>query len=365
MKIALVHDHLNSWGGGERVLEYFTEIWPEAPIYSLTYDPAKMAGRFAGKKIITSFIQRLPGMPKSYKWYLALMPKAAESFDLSSYDVVLSDSSAYAKGVITHKPTVHICYLHTPTRYLTSDRATYLEHAPIPAIIRPIMPPFLAYLRRWDLKASKRPDFIIANSQFIAERTKKYYHRTPEEVIFPPVDTSLFKIADKIGDYWLVVARQEPYKKTDLAILAANQLGLKLKVVGAGRLVEKYKQLAGPTVEFLGKVTDQELADLYTRCIGFIFPPLEDAGMTPLEAMASGRPVVAFGQGGALESVVPGVTGEFFPEQTVESLISVLKSFNQKKYDPLKIRAHAQQFDKTIFKAKIQAIVEQQYKQSR
>jgi glycosyltransferase involved in cell wall biosynthesis len=361
MKIALVHDHLNTWGGGERVLEYFSEIWPEAPIYALTYDPEKLAGRYPNRKIITSFIQKLPGMPKNYKWYLALMPKAIESFDMSEFDVVLSDSSAYAKGVITKKPTVHVCYLHTPTRYLTSDRQSYLEYAPIPAPIRPIMPPFLAYLRNWDLKASKRPNYLIANSHYIAERTKTYYHRTPEAVIFPPVDTKLFTIAPKIGDFWLTVARQEPYKRTDLAIKAANQLDLKLKIVGTGRLIDQFKVIAGPTVEFLGRVSDKELAELYSQAIGFIFPPKEDAGMTPLESMASGRPVIAYGEGGALESVVAGKTGEFFPEQTVESLVNVLKNFQPEKYDPQVIRAHAKLFDVEIFKAKIKTIVEQQY----
>lgn len=346
-------------------MEYFTEIWPGAPIYALTYDPDKLKGRFPDKEIITSFIQRLPGLPSSYKWYLSLMPKAIESFDLSGYDIVLSDSSAYAKGVITKPPTRHICYLHTPTRYLTSDRQTYLEHAPIPALIRPLMPPFLWYLRRWDRRAAKRPDYLIANSRFIAERTVKYYRRQPDAVIFPPVDCSHFKPAATIGDYWLVVARQEPYKRTDLAIRAANVLGIKLKVVGTGRLIDDLRKIAGQTIQFHGRVSDEELAELYSRCLGFIFPPKEDAGMTPLEAMASGRPVLAYGEGGALESVVAGVTGEFFSEQSVESLVKVWRSFRPERYDPQQIRAHAQQFDKEKFKSKIKAIVEEQYRLSR
>lgn len=357
MKVALVHDHLNSWGGGERVLEYFTEIFPDAPIYSLTYDESKLGGHLAGKKIITSWVQKLPGMPKSYKWYLALFPKAIESFDMRGFDLVLSDSSAYAKGVRTKKPTLHVCYLHTPTRYLTSDRQTYLEHAPIPSIIRPIMPPFLWYLRLWDLKASKRPNYIICNSEYIAERTRKYYRREPDAVIWPPVDTKLFTISPQLGDYYLTVARQEPYKRTDLAIQAANQLGFKLKVVGTGRLIDDFKKMAGPTVEFLGRVSDEELAKLYRECLAFIFPPKEDAGMVPLEAMASGRPVIAYGEGGALESVVAGVTGEFFKEQTVESLVAVMKDFDPRKYDPAKIRAHAMQYDKEAFKSRILAFI--------
>jgi glycosyltransferase involved in cell wall biosynthesis len=208
-------------------------------------------------------------------------------------------------------------------------------------------------LQRWDYQASKRPDYLIANSQFIAERCRKYYGRTPDEVIFPPVDTTKFRIAGQIDDYWLVVARNEPYKRTDLAIQAANELGLKLKVVGSGTHLEELKKLAGSTVEFTGRVSDEKLAELYSHAIGLIFPQEEDAGMTPLEAMASGRPVVAYGKGGALESIVPGVTGEFFTEQTVESLTAVLRNFDQKKYDPEKIRQQAGKFDVATFKSRV------------
>lgn len=215
-------------------------------------------------------------------------------------------------------------------------------------------------LQKWDLQASKRPDYLIANSNYIAERTKKYYGRTPDAVVFPPVDTARFAIADKIADYWLVLGRNEPYKRTDLAIKAANELGLKLKVVGGGTKIKELQDIAGPTIEFLGRVTDGELVDLYAQAIGLIFPPKEDAGMTPLEAMASGRPVVAYGEGGALESVKAGVTGEFFAEQTVESLAAVLKNFDHTKYDPQKIREHAMQFDVARFKQKVSDIVSAQ-----
>ncbi|KKU44522.1 MAG: Glycosyl transferase group 1 [Berkelbacteria bacterium GW2011_GWA2_46_7] len=359
MKIALVHDFFTQWGGGERVLKTFSEIWPEAPIYLIAKDQKLVDEFLPNRKIISSFLQDLPGMPKAFKYYIALMPKAIESFDLSEYDVVLSDSSAYAKGVITKPSTKHICYLHTPTRYLTSDKDEYLDNAPIPLPIigRPVVKAILRSLQKWDLQASKRPDYLIANSKYIAERTKKYYGRTPDEVLFPPVDTEKFKIADRIGDYWLTLGRNEPYKRTDLAILAANRLGLKLKVVGGGTKLGHLQELAGPTVEFLGRVSDDELADLYARAIGLIFPPKEDAGMTPLEAMASGRPVIAYGEGGALESVVAGVTGEFFKEQTVESLVATLKNFDASKYDPQKIRAHAMEFDAEKFKEKIKMVV--------
>lgn len=359
MKVALVHDFFTQWGGGERVLKYFSEIYPEAPIYLITKDQKLVDEFLPGKKVIPSFLQDFPGMPKMFKYYLALMPRAIESFDLSEYDIVLSDSSAYAKGVLTNPNQKHICYLHTPTRYLTSDREEYIANAPIPLPVvgRPVIRAIIKYLQKWDLQASKRPDYLIANSNYIAERTKKYYGRTPNKVIFPPVDTKQFKITEKIGDYWLVLGRNEPYKRTDIAIQAANKLGLKLKVVGGGTKMDELKKLAGPTVEFLGRVSDDELASLYSKAIGLIFPPKEDAGMTPLEAMASGRPVIAYGKGGALESVKPGITGEFFKEQTVDSLVRVLKDFDPKKYIPQKIREHVMQFDVEIFKQKIREII--------
>ncbi|MEK9167342.1 MAG: glycosyltransferase [Patescibacteria group bacterium] len=359
MKIALVHEFLNTWGGGEYVLKVFSEIYPEAPIYVINYDQKIIDEFLPGKKIIPSFLQSFPGMPKSFKYWLPFMPRAIESFDLSGYDIVLSDSSAYAKGAIAKGKTKHICYLHTPTRYLWSDRDSYIASAPIPLplIGQPIVKLIVKFLQKWDLKAAKRPDYLIANAEYIAERTRKYYKRNPNKVLFPPVDCSRFKISKEIGDYFLVVGRQEPYKRTDLAIQAANVLGIKLRIVGGGTKLDALKKIAGPTVEFTGRVSDGELVELYSNCKAFIFPPLEDAGITPLEAMASGRPVIAYGEGGALESVVAGVTGEFFKEQTVESLVEVLKNFDPNKYDPQKIRAHAEHFDIEIFKEKITNVV--------
>ncbi|MDO8650314.1 MAG: glycosyltransferase [Candidatus Berkelbacteria bacterium] len=360
MKIALVHEFLNTWGGGEYVLKVFSEIYPEAPIYVINYDQKIVDEFLPGRKIIPSFLQNFPGMPKSFKYWLPFMPRAIESFDLSGYDVVLSDSSAYAKGAITKGKTKHICYLHTPTRYLWSDKDSYIASAPIPLplIGQPIVKLIVKFLQKWDLLAAKRPDYLIANSQYIAERTRKYYKRNPDEVMFPPVDCSRFKISKEIGDYFLVVGRQEPYKRTDLAIKATNELGIKLKIVGGGTKLDALKKIAGPTVEFTGRVSDEELIELYSKCIAFVFPPLEDAGITPLEAMASGRPVIAYGEGGALESVVAGVTGEFFTSQTVESLVATLEDFRPEKYDPEKIRSHAMKFDVVQFKQVVETVVE-------
>jgi len=361
MKVALVHDFFNQYGGGERVLQVFHEIWSEAPVYLIASDRKLTESYLPDVEIRASFLQNWPGMPESFKWYLPFMPKAIESFDLSQFDLVISDSSAFAKGAITKMPTKHICYLHTPTRYLWSDREQYLREAPVPGLLRPFLPILIKSLQIWDLRAARRPDVIVANSQNICSRTEKYYHRKPEHVLFPPVDCHRFQPSKKgVGDYWLVVARNEPYKRTDLAVLAATKLGLKLKVAGGGTRLSELKQLAGPTVEFVGRVSDEELADLYSKAVAFIFPPNEDAGITPLEAMASGRPVLAFGEGGALESVVAGVTGEFFSRQTAESLTKAIKDFNPARYDPEKIRAHALTFDKEVFKKKFVSIVQQE-----
>lgn len=359
MKIALVHDFLTQWGGGENVLKVFSEVWPDAPIHVIAYDEKIVKEFLPGRKIVPSFLQKFPGMPKRFKYYLSWMPGAVESFRLDDYDVVLSDASAFAKGAVTHPPTRHICYLHTPTRYLWSDRETYIDSAPIPLPLvgRSVVRSIVKKLQKWDLRASERPDYLIANSKFIAARSERYYKRRPDTVLFPPVDTARFKVTQP-KDYFLVVGRQEPYKRTDIAIEAANKLGVKLKVVGGGTKLNTLKEIAGPTIEFTGRVSNEELVELYSGCIAFLFPPLEDAGITPLEAMASGRPVIAYGHGGALESVVAGQTGEFFTEQTAESLTTVMKNFDHTKYDPAIIRAHAEQFSIEQFKKKIVEIVD-------
>ncbi|MBI4948227.1 glycosyltransferase [Candidatus Berkelbacteria bacterium] len=359
IKIALVHDSFTQWGGAERVLKTFSEIFPEAPIYVLVKDQQVVHKFLPGKMVIPSFLQNYPGMPSKLKYYFYLMPKAAESFDFSCYDIVLSDSSAFSKGVKTSKKTKHICYMHTPTRYLTSDEQQYFADAkiPLPIIGRPIVRALLNKLKKWDFKASKRPDVLIANSKFIATKIKKYYKRDVDAVIFPPVDTAKFKISSKIEDYFLVVARLEPYKSTELAIRAANKLGINLKIIGEGSDKERLQKIAGPTVKFLGSLYDKEIADIYSKAQALIFPQIEDAGLTPLESMASGRPVIAFAKGGALESVINRKTGILFNEQSEESLIEAIHKFKNTNFDPKFIRNHAKKFDIAKFKQKISEIV--------
>jgi len=365
LKVALVHDFLNQAGGAERVLDVLHAMWPKAPIYTLAHNPAAIpASRYAGAEIRTSFIQRLPGGVRYYKWYLPLMPRAIESFDFSGFDLVLSDSSAFAKGGRVPKTALNACYLHTPTRYLWSDRDTYWKTAPVPAFVRPLLTAALPGLARWDFAAAQRPDLYIANSQIVAKRLSKYYHRTANAVLFPPVNTDQFKPSAIVKDYWLTAARLEPYKRLDLILDAFAKLGWPLKVVGTGsRKTELAKWARYSNITFVGRVSDNELATLYAEARAFVFAANEDAGIVPLEAMAAGRPVLAYGAGGSLESVQPGVTGELFEQQTVDSLVTALEKFKPDQYDSAKIRAHAETFSVAHFSDTLQSILIQSLNQ--
>jgi len=356
LKVAVVAEELTQLGGSERVLDCFLELYPAAPIYTIVWDDKKTHRKYRGKDIRTSFIQKMPFGVKKYKWFLPLMPLAIESFDLKNYDLVLSVTSALAKGVKIKKPTIHVCYCNTPTRYLWFDTAFYLKNAPIPNFIRPIMPTVIKFLRKWDLKASKKPDFYITNSRNVQKRMRKYYNRDSFP-IFPPVDIKRFRPKDTPGQYYLIVSRIEPYKKVDLVIEAFKKIGLPLKIVGSGTRFEEYRKERSSNIEFIGRVDDESLAKYYQNAIATIFPQEEDAGIVPLESMACGRPVIAFGRGGALESIVDGKTGIFFKEQTVKSLIEAVKRFQKQKFNSKLIRHHAEKFDKEVFKEKISDFV--------
>ncbi|HRY52467.1 MAG TPA: glycosyltransferase [Candidatus Portnoybacteria bacterium] len=358
MRVALIHDYLNQYGGAERVLEAFCEIWPEAPIFSLIYDRQRTGLAFEGRKIRTSFLQKVPLVRSHHRPFLMLMPLAIEQFDLSKYDLVISDSASFAKGVITGPNTLHICYCHTPTRYVWDDSHKYINEFNYPSFIKKIVPAFLNYLRVWDSLASERPDVYLANSQFVASRIKKYYNRQAQ-VICPPVKADNFYLSSQPEDYFLMVARFLPYKKIDLAIEAFNKLGWPLKIIGDGPDKGRLKKIAGSNIEFLGLVAEKKLADYFARCQAFIFPQEEDFGITAVEAMAAGRPVIAYHGGGALEIVEEGKTGLFFYEQTPESLISALKKFKQLKFSPSLIRQRAKDFDKEAFKDKIKKFVDE------
>jgi glycosyltransferase involved in cell wall biosynthesis len=358
MKVALVHDYLNQMGGAERVVMALHELFPDAPIYTSIYDPARVDPAFQKMDIRTSFMQKLPLVTKHHQPYLPLYPFAMENLDLRGYDLVLSSSSAFGKGVITRPETLHICYCHTPMRWCWNYEE-YVERERLGKVARAILPFLITKLRTWDQISAMRVDHFVANSPIVAERIRKYYRR---EAIYipPPVEASRFPFDPTIEteNYFLILSRLVPYKRIDLAIEACNQLQLPLVIIGGGRDLERLKRMAGPTIRFLGKLPDEEVLHYYTHCRAFIFPGEEDFGITPLEAQACGRPVIAYGAGGALATIVDGITGIFFREQTVKSLTTVLASFNEQMFNPYVIHNHALEFDIPRFRRRILQFIE-------
>lgn len=356
MRVALIHDHLTQYGGAERVLEALQAIWPEAPTYTLRYDPAVMGQAFAHKTIRTSFLERLPFARRAFRWFLPLMPLATESYDLSNFDVVISNSSAFSKGIITAPHAIHICYCHTPTRYLWSDTESYIAELRAPRFVKAALPLLLHKLRSWDQLAANRVDHFIANSETVERRIQKYYRRE-SQVIYPPVDIERFSISTEPKTYFLAGGRLVAYKRFDLVVDAFTKLGKPLKVFGTGPELADLKKRAGPNITFVGRVSDDERARLFANAIAFINPQEEDFGITPVESMASGRPVIAYRRGGAIETVIDGVTGVFFDEQSWEELADVVLHFDERQFRPEKIRAHAEQFATRIFRKQIYDLV--------
>ena len=357
MRIALVHDYLVQDGGAERVLQAFQEIWPKAPTFALLYDPSRMGASFRGKDIRTSFLQQVPFALKRYKWFMPLMPMATERHNVNDYDVVLSSTSAFAKGVITRPETLHVCYCHTPTRYLWSDTHSYINEIGLPGPIRRMVPLMLTDIRVWDRLAADRVDRFVANSDTVSRRIRKYYLRD-SDVIHPPVETSRYRISPNIGDHYVAGGRLVAYKRFDIVVRAFNKLGIGLKIFGEGPEMAKLRAMAKPNIEFVGRVGEKEKADLYTKAIAYIHPQEEDFGITAVEAMAAGRPVIAYRKGGALETVVDGVTGVFIEEQSWEELANQIIRFEPDHFDPKTIREHALAYDTEIFKDRIRRYVE-------
>ncbi len=362
MKVAIVHDWLTNMGGAERVVLAFHEIFPEAPVFTMVHNPERMPAEINQLDIRTSFIQRFPKAKTKYQTYLPFMPTAAEQFDLSEFDVVISSSHACAKGVITRPNTLHICYCYTPMRYAWFLYHEYLRLEKMGRLKRMAIPLLMNYLRMWDRLAADRVDDFIAISTGVKHRITKYYRRD-SAVIFPPVNTDYYKPAADVGDYYLVVSRLVPYKRVDLAVEAFNKLGWPLVVIGDGPEKERLKAMAKPNVKIVGRLSDEETRDHYARCRGFIFPGEEDFGITPVEAQAAGRPVIAFAAGGTLDTVKRGVTGEFFYPQTSAALVDTLKSFDYTKYNSSEIRRHAQTFDVENFKKQFYDYTIRKYKE--
>ncbi|MDD5289707.1 MAG: glycosyltransferase [Patescibacteria group bacterium] len=358
MKIALVHDMLVQEGGQERVLRALQELFPEAPTFVLIYDRDKKEKFYADKDIRPSFLQNFPWVEKKYQWYLPLMSAAMEAHDLGGFDLILSSSSSFAKGVIAGPGTIHICYCHTPTRYLWSNWQGYVEDLPYPDFIKKFLPFYLSQLRHWDWSAAQRVDKFLANSKTVKERIKRYYAREAE-VIYPPVDTQKFFIAPQIGNYYLMGGRLVPYKRYDLAIRAFNKLNIPLKIFGVGPELNRLKAMAKKNIEFLGEISETAKAKLYAECLAFINPQEEDFGITAVEAMAAGRPVIAYRAGGALETVKERETGVFFNDQEWEDLANTIIHFQAEKFNPAIIKNHAEQFGREKFKEGIKKFIDE------
>ena len=348
MRVAIVHYWLVSMRGGEKVLETLCQLFPEADIFTHVYDPGIVSETIRKHKIITTFINSLPRARRYYKHYLPLMPLALEQIDLRGYDLVISSESGPAKGIIPPAGAVHICYCHSPMRYVWNMFHDYREQAGW--LRRLLMPPLCHYLRIWDATASMRVDRYIANSATVAARIEKYYRRD-SEVIHPPVNVELFETvpAAEVEDYYLMAGELVAYKRPELAVEAFNVLGRRLIVIGGGEMLAEVRALAGPMVTVMGQQPFGVLRHHFARCRALIFPGEEDFGIIPVEVMASGRPVIAYGRGGVTESVVAGVSGLFFEEQTAAAIERAVHDFERMRFDSRAIRAQAEKFTANLF----------------
>ncbi len=360
-KVAIVHDFLDDFGGAERFLNVVCEIFPSAPIFTLLADKNKMQfwplekNRILKTQIRQSFLGKLPYFFKRRKKILLpFMPTAIESFDFKDFSIVISSSSAFSKGIVLKPFTKHICYLHAPTRYLWDWHYNYLQQQHLKGGIKFFSRLLLNYLRVWDRASAERPDFLIANSFYTAKRIKKYYHRE-SQVIYPPVEIEKFNPQKEHQGYFLTVGRLSPYKRVDLIIDVFKKLSLPLVVVGEGiqkKQLEKMVQKETEKIKILGKVSDKKLKVLYENCRAFVFAAEDDFGIAPIEAMAAGKPVIALRKGGTTETVIEGITGEFFDEPEMEMLADGIRRFmeNENKFHYLEIRKRAENFSKEKFK---------------
>jgi len=367
MKIALVHDWLTGMRGGEKCLEALCQLYPEAEIFTLLHNRNSTSPEIESKRIHTSFVQHLPSAAEKYRYYLPLFPTAIERFDLSAYKLVISSSHCVAKGVLTKIETCHICYCHTPMRYVWEMSAIYFNHSRYNWVRRVLTNSMLNYLRRWDLSSTSRVDHFVANSQNVRHRIKKHYDRQAD-VIYPPVEIDSFTLGPERGNYYLIVSALVPYKRIDLAVEAFNQLGKRLVIVGSGPEEKRLKKMAQGKIEFVPWQGFEQLKEFYQNCKALIFPGEEDFGIVPVEAQACGKPVIAFGQGGVLETV-QGIypdrqqsnkssnTGVFFREQAAASLIGAVKYFETLEFDRNIIRQSVLRFKAENYKEKMKEFV--------
>ena len=352
MKIAVVHDYFTQMGGAEKVAEELYGMLPGADLFTTVALPDKMPPTLRDVPIHTSWMQKLPFMSKLYRLYFPLYPVAVRSLDLEEYDLVFSSSSGYAKGVRSHPNAIHVCYCHTPMRWVWSFDS-YSSRESFSKGLRRLLSALIHGLRVWDTGASRQPDHFIANSQTVADRIWHVYGRAAE-VIAPPIDVNRFQLSTVQGDYYIILARLVPYKRIDLAVSAFTQMNKRLIVLGSGPDMDSLKALAGPTIEFKGRVSDAVVETYVSECRALVFPGEEDFGMAPLEVASAGRPTIAYRAGGAAETVLDGSTGVFFEEQTVASLVDAVERFErQSMWEPAAIRQYAEGFSREVFHRRI------------
>ncbi|HEX7260150.1 MAG TPA: glycosyltransferase [Candidatus Saccharimonadia bacterium] len=364
MKVALVHDWLNTkQGGGEKVLMEMATIFPNAPIYTLLYDGSVFNGRIDSTRIRPSSLQCWPVfLRKRPRYLLPWLPAAIEQFDLSEYDLVISSSSAFAKGVITKPGTLHICYCHSPMRFVWDYWPAYVHEQRVGPLRRAVMYALTSNVRQWDYMSAARVDRWIANSKTTAGRIAKYYRVKVDAMIYPGADIEHFTPVEHKGSYFVTLSSLTPYKKIDVAIAACNKAGVELVVIGDGADRQRLEQLAGPTIRFAGRVSDHDRSSLLAGAKALIFPNEEDFGIAPIEAMASGTAVIAYRKGGLTETVEEGITGVFFDTQTVDELAELVQKFNPKDFKQSDLVSRAQQFSSAVFRKHFKADVEAAYK---
>jgi glycosyltransferase involved in cell wall biosynthesis len=361
-RIALVHDWLVSPGGAEKVLLELHKLFPQAPIYTANYVPEKFP-EFAAADVRPTWLDRIALAKRKHQLFSVPRAWAFRGLNLSNYDIVISSSSAESKYVRTGPNTLHICYCHTPVRYYWSDYEWYRANPPFGRLnwlVKGLFPLLVGWLRRMDYRGAQGVDRFIANSRYVRARIEKYYDKDAE-VIYAPVNVEQFPLSLVRDDYYLIVGRQVAYKRLDLAVDAFNELGLPLKVAGTGEEIAKHSPRAKSNIEFLGRVPDDQLAQLYGRAKGFIFPVEEDFGIVPVEAMANGTPVIAYGVGGAVETVVEGKTGTFFFEKTPAALADAVRRFESMTFDPVAIRQQADRFSQAVFHRNLCRFVSEQW----
>jgi glycosyltransferase involved in cell wall biosynthesis len=356
-RVAIVHYWLVGMRGGERVLERLLRLYPQADIFTHVYVPERISDEINAHKVTTSFIQKLPAAARLYQKYLPLMPLALEQLDLSGYDLVISSESGPAKGVIAPPEARHICYCHSPMRYLWDSYHQYLDTAG--RFSKLAMPLFFGSLRQWDTASAARVDAIAANSSFIRQRIRRAWGRD-STVVFPPVDVDSYRPAEQRGDHFLWVGQMTPYKRADLAVEAFNRLKLPLLVVGDGPMARSVAKIAGPTIKIVPRLPYDELKRAYADCRALIFTGIEDFGIVPVEANASGTPVIAFGQGGVLDTIKPGASGLYYDEMTADSIVEAVQRFVRIEADfsPQDCVAQARNFRPELFDAGIRSLAD-------